>query len=841
MCVKGNRFKKRDKKVMIWMRGMQKGEKQFYRGLAVLMSVILLLGQYSFPVKAEEGEEVSDITAESGTAEKGGSVSGGDVGTVRAAEEYTDSVSGGNADPIEEFTIDGIQYKLLSSAEVEIVKADDTASLNNVVIPIKVESPDNAEYEVVSIGPQAFVECESLESIRIPSGVKSIGYCTFWNCRNLKSVQLQEGITSIETGAFGNCESLEDMQIPGSVLNIGQEAFSGCKRLESVSMQRGIADIGVRAFSGCMNLRDIQLPDSIVHIGQSAFEKCESLESIEIPDGVLNIGSSAFYGCKNLKNVKIPDGITRLEDWAFGECESLGSIKIPDSVTAIGEGAFIRCKALKDVFISNHVTKIEDKAFCGCEGLESIDILGSVECIGQAAFTSCNNLRILRIAVKTEEADGRKKVKPIILGEDAFDNDASDSLREITFLTEDGTAELSDTTIPTLAEAREAYRNVNDGDSGDNYWYGWYLGEASAIEDKDPVHSVTIQVYIDDEERADHGRIFMLKRADADTWVADLNRVSNGSYEIYDVTGAQSRAAGMTGLNTKVTVEINGQDAIARVDYYTVSFYDGEALFEANTLQGPQTILKGYPASRPGDPVKEGAVFKEWVTGAQKDEAFDFHREIQEKTAIYAAWRAKEPDKPEEGDKPGEPEEEDGPGEPDKPEEDGRPGEQDKPEEGSRPGEPDEPEGGNTSAEPDKPAGGDTSGESDTPTGGDIPADANTAGSENSTENNNGYPVNTNRAGGNNEPKTGDDSHAEVYATIAMIAGMLYLLLYFADQEKGMTEEKKKELVSALIRWAKGGSCLRRYAAIAAIFCLLCYYHSIGKSDCAKHGVTIVN
>lgn len=82
------------------------------------------------------------------------------------------------------------------------------------------------------------------------------------------------------------------------------------------------------------------------------------------------------------------------------------------------------------------------------------------------------------------------------------------------------------------------------------------------------------------------------------------------------------------------------------------------------------------------------------------------------------------------------------------------------------------------------------------------------------------------------EPKTGDTHQTEVYATIAMIAGLTYLLLYFTDKERGMTEKEKKEIVSMLVRWAKQGHYLRKYIAMAAIFCLLVYYHGIGKRIC---------
>ena len=84
------------------------------------------------------------------------------------------------------------------------------------------------------------------------------------------------------------------------------------------------------------------------------------------------------------------------------------------------------------------------------------------------------------------------------------------------------------------------------------------------------------------------------------------------------------------------------------------------------------------------------------------------------------------------------------------------------------------------------------------------------------------------------EPKTGDAAPMELYATLAMIAGFAYLRLYFADRERGMTEETKKELVSRLVAWAKRGGRLRKCLALAAIFVLLVYYHSIGKRVCGE-------
>ena len=79
------------------------------------------------------------------------------------------------------------------------------------------------------------------------------------------------------------------------------------------------------------------------------------------------------------------------------------------------------------------------------------------------------------------------------------------------------------------------------------------------------------------------------------------------------------------------------------------------------------------------------------------------------------------------------------------------------------------------------------------------------------------------------EPKTGDGTQIQICATLSMIAGFGYLLLYF-EGENGITEEEKEEILSRLVSWAKQGGSIRKLLGLALIFLFLAYYHSIGKS-----------
>lgn len=79
------------------------------------------------------------------------------------------------------------------------------------------------------------------------------------------------------------------------------------------------------------------------------------------------------------------------------------------------------------------------------------------------------------------------------------------------------------------------------------------------------------------------------------------------------------------------------------------------------------------------------------------------------------------------------------------------------------------------------------------------------------------------------EPKTGEHTFVKIFATLGMIAGFTYLLLYFTSGDSGITEHEKEEIISRLVRWAQKGKW-RKYPALILISLFLIYYHSIGKS-----------
>ena len=114
--------------------------------------------------------------------------------------------------------------------------------------------------------------------------------------------------------------------------------------------------------------------------------------------------------------------------------------------------------------------------------------------------------------------------------------------------------------------------------------------------------------------------------------------------------------------------------------------------------------------------------------------------------------------------------------------------------------------------------------------GGNADNDNNNNNNNTNNNNNNSNDYTGDQNQKDDEPKTGDNTPLELYATLAMIFGVSNLLFIKKNGFGAMTEEKKKELVARLIKWGKKGGKPRRYAALAVIMVLAVYYHAIGKN-----------
>ncbi len=243
-------------------------------------------------------------------------------------------------------------------------------------------SDDGTYYSVVGIGVCADNEVViPNEYCGLP--VKEINELAFVNCENITKIDIPSSLIAIGDSAFAHCYDLEiSFEDNSQLKSIGAGAFFYCAGLKNVVLPDSVTSIGDHAFGLCGSLRSIELGDGITSIGELAFDFCSSLTSITLPSGVTSIGDKAFYGCLSMtsvnvdednENYKSVEGTLYTKDgkaliqYALGKEET--SFVIPDSVTSICEYAFYSCENLTSVVIPSSVTSICKYAFDWCSNL----------------------------------------------------------------------------------------------------------------------------------------------------------------------------------------------------------------------------------------------------------------------------------------------------------------------------------------------------------------------------------------------------------------------------------------------------------------------------------------
>lgn len=282
--------------------------------------------------------------------------------------------------------------------------------INSLSLPSSVEKVESG----------AFWKTSNLKNVTFADkgkGLKTIGMYAFADCSSLESIDLSNSsITEIPENAFSNCTSLKTVKLPPTVTKIADDAFADCKKLEEIQGLSNckISEIGKDAFAGCYNLKtfdissatitslpdticsnmyaltSIHLPKTLTSIGTSALEGCKKLEEITgISDCKLtSIGANAFASCSALKEVDLSkSSFTALPTSAFAKDTALTSVKLPDSLTEIGEKAFVGCGAMEKIDLSNtKLTTIGKNAMAEMNDLMYINLPDTVKNVGQSAF-----------------------------------------------------------------------------------------------------------------------------------------------------------------------------------------------------------------------------------------------------------------------------------------------------------------------------------------------------------------------------------------------------------------------------------------------------------------------
>ena len=191
------------------------------------------------------------------------------------------------------------------------------------------------------------------------------------------SVVIQSGVTSVGAYAFTQCNSLESVSLPSTVKHINRDAFSRSQLLTMITLPEGLETLEYCVFEYCKGLHSINIPSSLTKIDSSCFGYSGLQGTITIPSTVTTLGEDVFYGCKGLTKIEFPVGLNTLPRQAACSCSNLEEVVIGNGTSKIDSMAFEYCSSLKTVIIPATVTEIGFRAFADTSSDAEIYYLGS--------------------------------------------------------------------------------------------------------------------------------------------------------------------------------------------------------------------------------------------------------------------------------------------------------------------------------------------------------------------------------------------------------------------------------------------------------------------------------
>ena len=144
-----------------------------------------------------------------------------------------------------------IGYSLVSHTNVTSITVDPANKIY--------DSRDNCNAIIETRTGTLIVGCNNST---VPNGVRIIDGVAFMDCDQIVNIELPSSLFAIYNAAFYNCPSLKSIIVPEGVEYIGMEAFRDCTSLTSVILpstlqKEGIDNLGTFCFYGCYNLKDV--------------------------------------------------------------------------------------------------------------------------------------------------------------------------------------------------------------------------------------------------------------------------------------------------------------------------------------------------------------------------------------------------------------------------------------------------------------------------------------------------------------------------------------------------------------------------------------------------------
>ncbi len=288
-------------------------------------------------------------------------------------------------------------------SKVEVKPQVSTIISNQTFIMPNLSTTDSSLFKIENGNCKKYLGKDA--EVVIPSGIVKVGSSSFGKAHKfLKYAVVPEGVKELGSLAFCDCVKLETVVLPSTLKTIKNQVFQGCDSLKMAVFPNGckIGDIASHFPSGCEMVFKVEKPVSVnIEKQQSKEESLPvkkwqppkelqsdfrqgnsvlkryvgSADYVIVPDGITKMWYNAFHKAKDfLRYVVLPEGIVEIPDYAFEGCEQLETLELPSTLTKIGASAFRDCKKLCKINFPKSLSSVDICAFENCQQLKSVSL-----------------------------------------------------------------------------------------------------------------------------------------------------------------------------------------------------------------------------------------------------------------------------------------------------------------------------------------------------------------------------------------------------------------------------------------------------------------------------------
>lgn len=212
---------------------------------------------------------------------------------------------------------------------------------------------------VTSISYEAFALCKNLNSVTIPSTVKTIGIRSFYGTK-ISKITVPSKTKTIGQGAFGSCKSLKTIVMPGD-FKLKLEEDTDDKLWYVASDQSAVDTITFNTKLKLANVSYLSANNLVVAKNDPSYQSIEGVIYTKDGKGIVRVPQKRTElkikeGCTEFNMQSVLYNSTDSEGDEFNNCSKLKKIVIPSSVKSINK---IKYKTDRADACDMHVDTIE--------------------------------------------------------------------------------------------------------------------------------------------------------------------------------------------------------------------------------------------------------------------------------------------------------------------------------------------------------------------------------------------------------------------------------------------------------------------------------------------------